>query len=201
MSKFEKLNDKRRHLRHATLCFGKLIEGERELDCEVLDLSTGGAKLRVPEPLEVESQICLGIERVGRLSGRVAWCNGATLGVKFDEELPAVYEVVTGILSEGGDEKRHSVRTSLLSFGKLHSGDQAVKCRIVNISARGAQICCEDSFDCDLEVRLQVDGLGTFASTVVWQQGNVFGLVFKEEAEHVAQVLAVAFSSTRREAG
>lgn len=55
--------------------------------CQVLDLSTSGAKISVDDPTAITARIRLGFSRDGR-SGRscdVMWRRGKTLGVKFTD--------------------------------------------------------------------------------------------------------------------
>ncbi len=57
--------DKQTHPRYQTLCPGKFYTGGRVVDCDVLNISAGGAKIRLAQPVEAAPQVRLRIERVG----------------------------------------------------------------------------------------------------------------------------------------
>ncbi len=87
MSEPAKLTSRQQHPRHSTQCPGKLYTGGREVDCEILNISVGGAKVRLAEPVETNSEVRVRIDRVGEFSGRIIWCRGTTLGIEFRDEL------------------------------------------------------------------------------------------------------------------
>ncbi len=45
MNQPAKLTDRQQHPRHSTQCSGKLYADDREVDCEILNISVGGAKV------------------------------------------------------------------------------------------------------------------------------------------------------------
>ena len=59
-------------------------DGGRRLRCTVLDISEGGARLRVEDPHFVKQQFHLKFERTspGRPC-KVAWRKGGVIGIKF----------------------------------------------------------------------------------------------------------------------
>jgi len=59
--------------------------GERH-SAQLLDLSSGGAKLNCPAGLPVGTAVILDCGTIGR-AAVVRWQNGAFLGVRFDSEL------------------------------------------------------------------------------------------------------------------
>ncbi len=141
MSETVNPTDKQKHPRHQTFCPGKLYAGDRVVDCEVLNISVGGAKIRLAEPVEVASQVRLRIERVGEFSGRVAWRDGTILGIEFQHQLTQISRIVEDILNEDvsrAEQRRHP-RTSVLWAGRLLcQGQAATDCRILKISLCGA---------------------------------------------------------------
>jgi len=182
MSELAKLADRQRHPRHATLVPGKLVSGDEEVDCEVLNVSVGGAKLRIAEPIETNSHVRLKIGRVGEFNGRVAWRNGATLGVEFQDELTEWARIVEDVLSSEvqSKERRGDSRTSVLWSGKLRSDGQLTNCRIVNFSLKGVQLLTEKEIKCGLEVILWIERFGEFTTKLVWQDGPSVGVQFDD---------------------
>ncbi len=194
--------DLQKHPRHQTLCSGKCYVGERGVDCQVLDISVGGAKVRLSEPVEPETQIRLKIENVGEFSGRVAWRNGATLGIEFHEELSELARIVEDILSHdvSKDEHRGGVRTSVLWAGRLLSAGRNIGCRVLNISAYGAKIRSEQSFEFAADVILNIDRFGDFAAKVIWQDDSHLGIEFRDKPEHIVRAFGEAVPVLRQKA-
>ena len=186
--------DKQKHPRYQTLCPGKLYAGDRVVDCDVLNLSIGGAKIRLAEPVETASQVRLRIERVGEFSGRVAWQDGATLGIEFHDQLREIARIVEDILSEdvSRDERRGHPRTSVLRSGRLLYQGQSTDCRILNISLGGARIRLDKPFSGGPEVILKIDRFSQVLGSVIWQDGEHLGIEFLGETEHIVQVLGDA---------
>jgi len=183
--------NKQQHMRYSTFARGKLFAGDREVDCDMLNISLGGAKLQLAEPVEADSDIRFQIEQVGEFSGRVAWRNGANVGIKFHEELSDVAGIVEAISIEGGDynERRHAPRTSVLWSGKRS---------VLNVSARGAQIRCEKPCEFGLNVILYIDGRGELAGTLLWQNGTTLGIAFQNDPGHIARVLGETLPTIRQ---
>lgn len=200
MNEPETLRDRQQHPRYSTLCPGTFYVGDREVDCKVLNISAGGAKVRLAEPVEIDSQVRVQIDRVGEFSGRVAWCNGTTLGIEFHDELSDFAHIVEDILSDdvSEDERRSAARTSVLWSGKLLSAGQVMNCRVLNISAKGAQLRTEKPFECGLEVILSIDRYGEFSGKLVWQDGANLGIKFHDNPDNIARVLGEALPSFRQ---
>lgn len=195
--------NKPQHVRYPTFARGKVLAGGQEVDCDMLNISLGGAKLRLAKPVEADADIRVQIDEVGEFTGRVVWRNGENVGVKFHHELRDIDRILETVSIEGADynERRHAPRTSVLWSGKLHSAGQMVNCTVLNISARGAQVRCETLYDFGLNVILYIDGLGELAATVVWQNGATVGIAFQNDPRHIARVLGGALPTLRQQDG
>ena len=76
----------RRHPRSAVLWAAQLaIADGRVLDCAVLDLSAGGAKLMVKHNLSTGDKVRLTSRRFGDRQARVAWTEPERVGLQFVE--------------------------------------------------------------------------------------------------------------------
>ena len=74
----------RRHPRSAVLWAAQLETRDgRRLDCAVLDLSAGGAKLRIEHSLATGDLVTLTSPRFGVRRARVAWVEAGRLGLQF----------------------------------------------------------------------------------------------------------------------
>ena len=189
MSELAKPVDRQKHPRHATLCSGTLVSGDEEVDCEILNVSVGGAKIRMRQPVETNSHVRVKIRRVGEFTGRIAWRNGTTLGIEFQDELAEMARIVEDILSTEaeGSERRDDARASVLWSGKLRSAGQLANCRIVNFSLKGVQLLAEKEIDCGLEVILWIERFGEFNTKLIWQDGESIGVQFVDPPKTIVR--------------
>ena len=90
---------RRRHRRVSVLWAAALSSPGRHQDCAILNLSAGGAKIRVGDPDSCPA--CLSIEnpRFGRLNGRVVWRQDDLLGLAFIEPSQAVAPALAAALN------------------------------------------------------------------------------------------------------
>ena len=193
------LTDLQKHPRHQTLCRATFCVDGRDLDCKVLNISVGGAKVRLAEPVEVDTQIRLKLRRIGEFAGRVAWRNGATLGIEFHEELREVASIVEEMLGQDENlvERRAFPRTSVLWAARLLCGAQVVGCRVLNVSAGGIKIRCDRAFKSADDVILKINRFGEFAGTIVWREGADLGIEFHDSPEEIIRVLGEAVPAIR----
>ena len=83
--------EQRRHKRHGGLWSAQLeTTSGRRLDCILFDISSGGAKLRLDEPLALGEVMTLVSERFGKRSARVAWTAPRCAGLTFLSEATAM---------------------------------------------------------------------------------------------------------------
>ena len=75
----------REHDRTGVALAARVSSSSPTVDCMVLNITLGGAKLRIDEPLSAGQELVLGIESFGQFPGRVRWRSGDELGMKFDD--------------------------------------------------------------------------------------------------------------------
>ncbi len=76
-------SDRRRHIRRSTILHGTLHIDARDIDCIILDLSVGGAKILIKEPVYSGARTTLSIDRVGAFSADVVWTSDEFCGLLF----------------------------------------------------------------------------------------------------------------------
>jgi hypothetical protein len=87
-------SEQRRHARQSGLWSAQLeTTSGRRLDCMLFDVSAGGARLRLDEPLAVGEVMMLASERFGTRGVRVAWIAPRHAGLSFLSEAPAAASV------------------------------------------------------------------------------------------------------------
>jgi hypothetical protein len=76
--------EKRRHKRRSGMWSAHLELGQdKRVGCVVLDLSDGGAKLLLKEPVAKSKIVTLISDRVGSRGGRIVWADGNRVGIEF----------------------------------------------------------------------------------------------------------------------
>ncbi len=80
--------------RYETCCPGKLLVGDQIVDCVVLNISIGGAGIRVTGPVGTASTVRLRIERIGEFAGRVVWRKGTGMGIQCHDQLQEIESIV-----------------------------------------------------------------------------------------------------------
>ncbi len=77
--------ERRKYLRKKAFLPAKLATEAGAFECFVLDLSRGGAKMEIKEPLALGQPVTLFLEPLGTFNGIVAWQRDGYLGMQFGE--------------------------------------------------------------------------------------------------------------------
>ena len=193
------LNERQRHPRTAVFCPGELASAEQAWDCEILDISAGGAKIRLATPLDPAAELSLTIGSHGTLPVQVMWQNGQYLGVAFLCDLETSTQLVRDVVENPGTsrEQRDSPRTAVLWTGRLHAGAQGADCRVLNISAAGAKIHLLEPLPPAPMVSLRIDRFGEFPGDVIWREEDLLGIRFRDDPEDIIQIFGSAVPALR----
>ncbi len=76
-------SDKRRHPRSAVIWPAVVSTPEGERKCTVLNLSVGGARIKVDDLSRADVAVQLRIVGVGRFPSRIAWQRNDSVGLEF----------------------------------------------------------------------------------------------------------------------
>lgn len=90
--------NRRRHKRAHVLFSGSLISGDRTASGIMFDISAGGARMRLAEPMELGSAITLRLANRLDFHVEVAWQRGQMLGLKFREAPAKIAATMAGLL-------------------------------------------------------------------------------------------------------
>ena len=74
-----------------------LIVGENKIDCEIINISFGGAQVRASRTLAPKAEVTLEIDPFGTFAMEVRWCRKPDAGLKFKDESSKVAELVMAI--------------------------------------------------------------------------------------------------------
>jgi len=77
-------NERRRFSRATVLWEAAILDGDHADGCVLLNISEGGALLRVLDPFACATSINIDIARVGKLDAQVAWRGADAIGVVFN---------------------------------------------------------------------------------------------------------------------
>ncbi|MEM7224642.1 MAG: PilZ domain-containing protein [Pseudomonadota bacterium] len=185
--------------RNSVLLPAVLSVGEQEVACEILNLSDGGAKVRLSDPIECSETAVLTIEPHGALICSTAWQNGHFVGLAIDTQDEKQQAVLQEIIAnpESSSDRRDYPRTSVLWSGRIHAAGRVAECRVLNISALGAKVRLLESLQHGTEVSLMIDRFGEFPSDVVWQEGEYLGINFRDEPEDIVRIVEPALPAIR----
>jgi len=70
-------------------------------DCRIVNISAGGAKLRIERRFEQGADVQLHIGQLGQFSGTVVWQHSEELGVKFTHDPAEMADVIMGLALYG----------------------------------------------------------------------------------------------------
>ena len=89
----------------------------------------------------------------------------------------------------GSQDRRSQTRQDVGWQGRLtHDGDQ-ISCVVTNISCTGVHIESARPLTLDSEVSIDIANLGEFSGTVVWRDGDHYGVKFHSFSSLVWQFL------------
>lgn len=77
--------ESRRFRRKSVILASTLETTHGTVQCVALDLSLGGARIRVQEKLELQEQVTLGLAKFGRFPGQIVWLKGPEAGIQFSD--------------------------------------------------------------------------------------------------------------------
>jgi len=89
--------DGRKFERKDVLFGAKLIIDGEQTDCEIVNISFGGAQIRASRNLEPKAEVTLEIDPFGSFATEVRWCKKPDTGLKFNDDSAKVAELVMAI--------------------------------------------------------------------------------------------------------
>ena len=90
---------KRKDTRETILSQAKILVDGEWLECRILNISTGGAKLRIDRHVNHGIAVTLQIGGFGQFGATVAWQQSGEIGVKFTHDAIEIAGVIMGLAS------------------------------------------------------------------------------------------------------
>ncbi len=85
---------RRKHSRNSVLFKAKIFFENQSIDCEIMDISAGGARVRGERQLELGLSVILNLDPFGEIPCEIAWQKGLNLGMKFQGNSEEVAEII-----------------------------------------------------------------------------------------------------------
>ena len=82
----------RAHERKRVLWDVALNQNGRIWKCTAFDISAGGIKIRIAEPLAINSRVVIAIDGAGNFPGEVRWQDRGLAGIRFLEDAAVAEE-------------------------------------------------------------------------------------------------------------
>ena len=116
-------------------------------ECQIMDLSQGGARLRLDKPIALDGDLRLYIKGFGRFQTQVVRSNDNEMAVRFNVNNDAVSGLLKALsnylkgLDAAQTEERKEVRapTSIVAVCRMADG-AAIPCEIINASMRSMSL-------------------------------------------------------------
>ena len=87
----------RAHERKDVLFAATLTIGDQKVACEIINISFGGAQVRLSRSLQSGDKMILEIDPFGTYDMEVRWCRKPDTGLKFNDDQAKVAELVMAI--------------------------------------------------------------------------------------------------------
>ncbi len=180
--------EKHRYLRTSVLFPAELVSEFGRSDCHVLNISVGGAKVRLTTPWAGELQVALRIAGFA-LPAEIAWQSDTDLGLCFIGDPLEIESLVRDTLKieKTAVDRRQFSRISVLMKATIFSGGMAVESVVLNLSSGGAKVRLLQPMTLTKSVLLRIDRFGDFPGMVTWRDGHYFGVRFQMDPEDVIE--------------
>ncbi|HSR71250.1 MAG TPA: PilZ domain-containing protein [Kiloniellales bacterium] len=168
--------------------------GEQEVTCQILSISTSGAKLRPIAAVPEASAVELLVADVGEYRCAVEWQDEEFIGVRFLDDPEVVERLCRGILAnpESGEGSRRATRVQVLWSGRLVTREKEIGCRVVNVSLTGVKVHMSDRTLMPSPVTLRIARFGDFPCEIIWREGEYLGLSFFDDRKRIEETIGVA---------
>lgn len=183
--------NRHRFKRSSVFCAGKIIFDDGVIDCDVLNISAGGAQIRVIGDDVPPDRFSLRIEGFDEFVSEVVRRAGNKYGLAFHEAPEEVEKVVEDIIDhpEKTNEVRKFPRRLVLLSGAVYVENRAVDCRILDISVGGARLRTDRNFDHEKRFPLMIYRFGEFPVEVAWEDETDLGIAFVDNPDEIQRII------------
>lgn len=175
--------------RTSVLIGGRLHTGEQSIPCNVLNVSSGGVRIRSARPDQADAAMALEIDGYERIGVIEAWREDDLAGLRFDAPAKTVAQLLRHVESVEPSvmEQRRFRRCAVMWSACVFSAGRTIGATVLNVSAGGARIRLSDTAMLDDRATLSIKRFGDFAGRLAWRAGNEVGLEFLDPPERVVE--------------
>ena len=94
--------NQRTHERKTVVFKTKIVVGGVGVNCEITNISSGGAQIHVPMDAPAGSDVTLKIAQLCDFKARVVWCRKKNMGLRFDDDPERIAQAMMMIATYGG---------------------------------------------------------------------------------------------------
>ncbi|MEZ5667030.1 MAG: PilZ domain-containing protein [Alphaproteobacteria bacterium] len=188
--------ERQRHVRTAVLIAGRLAAGGGSHACEIINISIGGARLRLDSVPATLDAVTVQVDGYPDLTGYVVWRADREVGVEFDYESRETAQQMQLEAKPANlpSDRRRTIRVSVLWSGRVlfDADHDDLACMVLNVSTEGARLRLTapvESVD-GASVRLQIDRLGILEGRVAWARDDEMAIIFDEDPDRIAERLS-----------
>lgn len=170
--------ERRLNARHATvLQIAKLSTDRCEELCILRDISSHGLRAEVYYPMSVGDRVSFELKTGRRVSGRVIWTDGKSIGVEFDTRIP-VYSILAHQTLDDLGYKARQPRLRTDAPAQLYIDDDAILARLCNVSQAGTRISVDRILRLGARCEIALEGLGRRKAIIRWYRNGEAGVMF-----------------------
>lgn len=193
--------ERQRFTRRAVIIAARLRTTDQAVDCDILDISAGGAKLRSDRAWADGSAVILTVDGVCDLAARVAWRTAEGCGIAFLDSPELVAATIPRIMKAADEsrERRAATRSSVLWMVDLYAGIRRARCEVLNVSRSGVRLRASVPFEAGCPLILRSPRFGELNGEVVWRRDDLLGVRFTDSDEAVTGAIEKLIPAMRRE--
>ena len=181
--------DAQRYARSAVFLQANVASGGQVTDCDVLNISAGGALIRCEQGLPIDGPFGITIADYPPLTAQIVRTHQDNHGIAFDGDAKEIANLVDEILLDAPHhrDKRSFPRRLVLLAASFYLGDEFVKCKVQNISAGGFFAKSDKCPEAGTTIEFNLARFGTMPVRVIWANEKGMGGVFLETSAQIIQ--------------
>ena len=181
--------DKQRYRRNAVIAPAMIESAGTVFECQVLNISTGGALVRIEQPFAPEDIFTIRIDGSEPLQAVLMRHNNGSHGIAFREDPARIDKIIDDLLSSKGSvsELRVHPRRLVRLSGSFYLDGHRVICTIQNLSLGGAFVRSNEIVPLDTPFELDIARFGTMPLRPVRIDPRGMGCMFDAEPQEVLE--------------
>lgn len=153
-----------------------IVDGQREL-CLVRNISAGGLMAHVYSSFAERQPVAAEFRSGEPISGSVAWRDGSTIGIAFDDPID-LEDILAGQGCRPDGQKPRMPRVEIDRLATLRAGARLYGANTCNISQGGVNLEVDQPIAPGTNVILTLDGFRPVSGCVRWCEDGLCGVHF-----------------------